>query len=222
MERVSQQIRNGIHFSVACENAKIDPCEYEAQILSKATCGKVYTYVLALTSNRYYVGITDNIRRRLKEHQDPDSDKRVLWMTKNFDAVVALIELSQEDENVKTVEYLERYGSKNVRGGSYCQVTYPDFPSRSHWPWIASEDISLSIEISTMKISEIARLHGRTERTIRFRLLRNYSDGKIPKGNWMAQFTQKDFDDFSTSCEKSIPIEQKRPNDSQSSECRIL
>lgn len=79
-----------------------------------------YIYVLKLESEKYYVGKTDDVLRRVGEHSSKASVSAE-W-TKHY-SVVKLIYCMEEktmfDEDNKTKEYMMKYGFQNVRGGSY-------------------------------------------------------------------------------------------------------
>ena len=76
------------------------------------------TYVLKLEDDRYYVGQTTNLNRRIQQHINGTGAK---W-TKLY-SPIELIELRSGDvENELTDEYIEMFGYGRVRGGDYCQL----------------------------------------------------------------------------------------------------
>ena len=79
-------------------------------------------YVLECKHNKYYVGYTnqDNIDNRLKSHKRG----KVQWIRIHpFVKVLETIYNSlQEDEDKYVKIYMEKYGTDNVRGGSYSQI----------------------------------------------------------------------------------------------------
>ena len=88
-----------------------------------------YLYVLKLGDGHYYVGITTNLKKRIKQHV---ARTRVgsPWVREHgFVGVQAVEDLNTDDrsyaeqfENAKTREYIERYGLDKVRGGQVVSV----------------------------------------------------------------------------------------------------
>ena len=82
-------------------------------------------YVLKLTGGKYYVGKTDDVERRFREHQ---SGQGSAW-TIRFHAIQILSvqkAASAFDEDRVTKETMAKYGIDNVRGGSYVTTTMSD------------------------------------------------------------------------------------------------
>ena len=78
-------------------------------------------YIIALERGKYYVGKSNNLARRQKEHLNGSA---CAW-TKKYKpvSVVQIISnASPFDEDKYTKEYMSKYGISNVRGGSYAQV----------------------------------------------------------------------------------------------------
>lgn len=78
-------------------------------------------YIIALERGKYYVGKSNNLARRQKEHLNGTA---CAW-TKKYKpvSVVQIISnASPFDEDKYTKEYMSKYGISNVRGGSYAQV----------------------------------------------------------------------------------------------------
>jgi predicted GIY-YIG superfamily endonuclease len=78
-------------------------------------------YVLALENDKYYVGKTCNLARRLDEHYNGDG---AAW-TKLYKPMTCLathVSTSKFDESVVTKEWMLTKGINNVRGGPYTQV----------------------------------------------------------------------------------------------------
>lgn len=78
-------------------------------------------YVLVLKNDKYYVGKTSNISRRLKDHF---SGKGSEWTRKYspIEIVEVIKNFDDFDEDKMVKKYMKRYGIENVRGGSYSQI----------------------------------------------------------------------------------------------------
>lgn len=85
---------------------------------------KLY-YVLLLEGDNYYVGVTDNLNRRLVEHK---SEKGSAW-TKlyKYVKVVEVGEITSEfEEDLQVKKYMKKYGIDHVRGGTYSTIFLED------------------------------------------------------------------------------------------------
>lgn len=86
-----------------------------------------YVYVLKLEDNRYYIGRTSNFVQRMNEHF---TNNGALY-TKKYKPI-KIKEVVEEktcyDERDKTLEYMEIYGWKNVRGYAWCRETLTKKP----------------------------------------------------------------------------------------------
>jgi|LakMenE01Jun11ns_1017448.scaffolds.fasta_scaffold9934240_2 predicted GIY-YIG superfamily endonuclease len=78
-------------------------------------------YVLALENNKYYVGKTCNLARRLDEHNNGNG---AAWtkLYKPMKCLVTHVSSSRFDESAVTKEWMLTKGIDNVRGGAYSQV----------------------------------------------------------------------------------------------------
>jgi predicted GIY-YIG superfamily endonuclease len=83
---------------------------------------KKYIYTLLLEDNRYYIGRTANIFKRLSQHF---TSKGSIY-TKKFKPIKILeivIEETCYDEKNKTIEYMKKYGWEKVRGSYWCSLS---------------------------------------------------------------------------------------------------
>ena len=95
---------------------------------NKYSYKKTFTvYVLQLEDEKYYVGLSKDVDRRFQEHQTGVGAK---W-TKKYPPIKVVYKLvtshtaylyASTIENLKTIEYMKKYGKENVRGGIYCAV----------------------------------------------------------------------------------------------------
>lgn len=78
-------------------------------------------YVLQLEDGKYYVGKTSDLPKRFKEHREGNG---AAWTKLHRPVKVLDVRKmkSESDENAVTREMMKKYGTDNVRGGSYCQV----------------------------------------------------------------------------------------------------
>lgn len=77
-------------------------------------------YVLELENNKYYIGKTNNLEKRLNDHRE---ERGCEW-TKRY-KYLKLKELRYNIDNnsiledTLTIEYMKKYGINNVRGGCF-------------------------------------------------------------------------------------------------------
>jgi predicted GIY-YIG superfamily endonuclease len=79
---------------------------------------KTNIYILKLEGNRYYVGYSPNVNKRIQEHIDGNGSS----FTKKFKpvAVEKIKEnVPEEHANVYVIKYMKKFGIDNVRGGSF-------------------------------------------------------------------------------------------------------
>ena len=145
---------------------------------------KSYIYVLELIENRYYIGRTANILRRIEEHFTNNGS----IYTKAFKPI-KIIEICEEitiqDEKEKTLEYMSKYGWEKVRGYSWCSLKLlgpPKLSKKRKIPnifRIREQEIEFSNEDNQIKnlydienkdIIEIATLMNKTPGSIAYRL----------------------------------------------------
>ena len=80
-----------------------------------------YIYILKLESKKWYIGISENIENRINNHIKGKGSR---WT--NIYKPLKLIKSYKikdlHDEDKVTIEYMEKYGINNVRGGSFCNI----------------------------------------------------------------------------------------------------
>lgn len=78
-------------------------------------------YVLRLRNDKWYVGRTSSVERRYEQHVKGEGSKwTFLHQPLNIHETREL--KSDDDEDLVTLEYMERFGIYNVRGGRFCAV----------------------------------------------------------------------------------------------------
>ena len=82
--------------------------------------GKYVIYCLKLESNKYYIGLTTDLKKRINCH----ISGRGAVFTKTYKPIelIEAIKGFKKDEKIKTLEYMRKYGYENVRGGPWCQL----------------------------------------------------------------------------------------------------
>jgi hypothetical protein len=80
----------------------------------------MFVYILKLSMNKWYVGITNDVQKRYNEHL---FDNKCFWTS--LYRPIKIQEVIQTDTNFDedkyTKIYMNRYGIDNVRGASYVQ-----------------------------------------------------------------------------------------------------
>lgn len=82
---------------------------------------KMIVYVIQLFDNKYYVGRTNNLDRRIEEHKNGSGSE---W-TKKYPFIKLLKTINTNDlfiEDKYVKMYMNKYGINNVRGGSYSNI----------------------------------------------------------------------------------------------------
>jgi len=82
---------------------------------------KNYIYVLQLIEDRYYVGRTGNILRRIQEHFT-GCGALYTMKYKPLKIIEITEELTNADERNKTLEIMNKYGWEKVRGAQWCSL----------------------------------------------------------------------------------------------------
>jgi hypothetical protein len=140
---------------------------------------KSYIYVLQLIEDRYYIGRSDNILRRIEEHFTNNGS----IYTKKFKPL-KVIEVEEEktnqDEKVKTFFYMEKYGWEKVRGSHWCSLELKKNPinnkkrkynkSFENMEYKIDDDIQRMYCFKDMNIIEIGEKLDRTPGSIAYRL----------------------------------------------------
>lgn len=85
----------------------------------------MYIYILKLRSNKYYIGKSNNVYRRYKQHC---MGKGSIWTTKYKPVkIIEKIKLNNNyEEEMYTLKYMNKFGIDNVRGGSFCKIKITD------------------------------------------------------------------------------------------------
>ena len=99
-------------------------------------------YVLRLHNDKWYIGRSSNLERRFEQHMKGEGAKWTsLHQAINIHESRPLV--SDEDEDLLTLEYMKQYGIYNVRGGQFCAVELK--------PWHVKE-IKKRLEVKEVKI----------------------------------------------------------------------
>lgn len=86
---------------------------------------KSYVYVLLLEDNYFYVGCTNNLLRRIKQHMSGNASE---WTKLHKPIkILNIFEGSYEEEKNETLRLMKKKGSK-VRGSYWCQVEMENPP----------------------------------------------------------------------------------------------
>jgi len=83
----------------------------------------VYIYVLQLTDGKYYIGKTNYPNFRIEQHFKSGCSS---WTIKYYPLrIVEIISNCDDyDEDKYIRKYMDKYGIKNVRGGSFCEENW--------------------------------------------------------------------------------------------------
>ncbi len=78
-------------------------------------------YVLLLEKEKYYIGRTYDLDKRLIDHSNGNGSE---WTS--LYKVIKVIEIIKnckpQDEDAMTITYMTKYGIENVRGGTFCNI----------------------------------------------------------------------------------------------------
>lgn len=81
----------------------------------------VFIYILLLENNKYYIGRTNNPHFRLQSHFN-SNDSEYTKKYKPLKLLKLIPNCDNYDENKITLQYMDKYGINNVRGGSFSSV----------------------------------------------------------------------------------------------------
>ena len=84
----------------------------------------VYIYILKLENDKYYIGKTNNPSFRIENHKNGTGS---FWTRKykpiSVERIIPNCDIYDEDKY--TIQYMDKYGIPNVRGGSFTQFILP-------------------------------------------------------------------------------------------------
>ena len=85
-----------------------------------------YIYILKLESKKWYIGISENIENRINNHIKGKGSR---WTNKYkpLKLIKSYKIKDLHDEDKVTIEYMEKYGIINVRGGTFCECKFSKF-----------------------------------------------------------------------------------------------
>ena len=89
--------------------------------IEKLDTTKYFIYVLELIDDRYYVGRTGNILKRIEEHFTGNGAIYTIAY-KPTKVIEVIEELTKADERNKTLEIMSKYGWEKVRGAGWCSL----------------------------------------------------------------------------------------------------
>lgn len=110
-----------------------------------------WIYTLRLINNKFYVGYTDNLDKRMCEHFTGNGS---LWTKKYVPIDVYHVEIEKHrwHEDFNTLRLMREYDLNNVRGGRWCQVTNLSFTPKH----LYDIDIDLDLESNIKRIGSIS------------------------------------------------------------------
>lgn len=85
-----------------------------------------YYYVLQLSNEKYYIGITTNVSSRIHEHTYKEKKSAAFTKKNDVEQVVEIKYIGLTNSNYAkkverevTISYMQKFGWKNVRGSDY-------------------------------------------------------------------------------------------------------
>ena len=140
-------------------------------------------YVLRLHNDKWYVGRSSNLERRFTQHMSGTGAKwTVLHAPINIHESRPLV--SDEDEDLVTLEYMKQYGIYNVRGGTYCAVELK--------PWTVKEIKKLLEVKDVVKVAEEVTLEEITLEEVKEVPLEEVQEEKVIE---IVKITQEEIDE---------------------------
>ena len=87
-------------------------------------------YVLGLEHNKIYVGKSNNVNKRIKQHMEGQGSG---WtkLHKPIAPFEIIDNADKYDEDKYVKKYMEKYGIENVRGGSYIKIELDEYQLES-------------------------------------------------------------------------------------------
>ena len=82
-------------------------------------------YVLRLEEDKYYVGKTNNVSKRIREHMTGYKSSSWTRKYKPIKLEEVYHDADSLDEDKITVQYMMNHGVENVRGGPYVSINLP-------------------------------------------------------------------------------------------------
>lgn len=84
---------------------------------------KPILYILKLIDDKYYIGITLNLNQRLSQHfSNEGSQFTKKYKPLEVHKIIYNDDINEDYENNLTLEYMQKYGWNNVRGGYYTKL----------------------------------------------------------------------------------------------------
>lgn len=89
-----------------------------------------YIYILKLEEEKYYIGKTANLEKRIEQHL---FNSTIIWINLykpiSFEKIIVTDDELDEDKYVK--KYMKQRGINNVRGGTYCNKDLLEFQQKA-------------------------------------------------------------------------------------------
>ena len=135
----------------------------------------VNIYVLKLEEGRYYVGKTNHTFQRFNQHATGQGAK---WTKKYpvIDLHAFHPNMRDQDENKVTIQMMQKYGVKNVRGGSWTKVKMTEKE-------VHALESKISVRNNAKKRRQQGGMHctrcGRSSHNLRTCYARFHADGSV-------------------------------------------
>lgn len=123
---------------------------FDNNIVDNLDVTQNYIYVLKLVEDRYYVGRTINIYRRMREHFTAGGS----IYTRKYKPL-KVIEVEEEtttdDERKMTFKYVEKYGWEKVRGSYWCSLEINRLPNLKSYEKMKSQRDEQLLEMANLE-----------------------------------------------------------------------